>query len=74
MIRDRDPSLHEVRERDRDAQPSPNARNTVGRFGTDVSGRTVILTVYTVRSVLDRFDREKSRDLGEFCTQRAFYR
>ena len=74
MIRYRNFSLHEVRERDRDAQPSPNARNMVGRFGTDGPVRTVILTVYTVWSVLDRFDREKSRDLGEFCTQRAFYR
>ena len=28
-------SPNEGRERDRDAQPSPNARNTVERFGTD---------------------------------------
>ena len=38
--------------RDRDGQRSPNARNTVNRFVTDGSLRTVKITVYTVWTVM----------------------
>ena len=66
MIRYTNFSLTEDRERDRDAQPSPNARITVGRFVTDGSLRTVILTIHSVLGRYGRYNRYKNRDLGAF--------
>ena len=43
---------NEARDRDRDAQPSPNARNTVERFVMPCPVRTGILTIH---NVLDRY-------------------
>ena len=57
MIRYRNFGLHEVRERDRDAQPSPNARNPVEFRDAGVRDADRDLTVYTVWTVLDRLDR-----------------